>query len=105
MQRAALKHFRPAEILCKLATPYDGIPRNPLKRTAKRILTRALAAVQAVPGYHRAVQAVDTVTGADEVGWQRKIMYEKTKRMVEQLRPEALDALEISGDRWGLMVK
>ncbi len=89
----------------ELATPYDGTPGNPVKRTAKRILNLAAQTVRAVPGYDVAVRAVDTLTGADGFGWQRKIMYQETKRLVEQLGPEKLDALEISGDRWGSLVK
>jgi len=89
----------------EIATPYDGVPRNPIKRTAKRIFEIAGHTVRAVPGYHRVVQAVDTLTGADGFGWQRKIMYEETKELVEQLRPETLDALEVSGVRWGSLVK
>src|SRR5216117_182840 len=89
----------------ELATPYDGIPRNPIKRTAKRMLIRAADSVRSLPGFDRALQAFDTVTGADGIGWQRKIMYQETKRLVEQLRPEELDALEISGLRWGTLVR
>lgn len=88
----------------ELATPYDGIPRNRIKRTAKRIIERAANTARAVPGYELIVRAVDTFTGADEIGWQRKIMYEETKRLVEELRPDRLDALEISGERWASLV-
>ena len=89
----------------EIATPYDGIPRNPVKRAAKRVLEPAIQMLRAAPGYDRVVQAVDAVTGADAVGWQRKIMYEETKRLVEQLGPSELAALEISGLRWGSLCK
>src|SRR5207247_11292435 len=89
----------------EIATPYDGIPRNPVKRAAKRVLEPAIQMLRAAPGYDRVVQAVDAVTGADAVGWQRKIMYEETKRLFEQLGPSELAALEISGLRWGSLCK
>ena len=89
----------------ELASPYDGIPRNPVKRTAKRILELAAQTVRAIPGYGAVVRGVDTLTGAEGVGWQRKVMYEETQRLVNGLRPERLDALEISGDRWGSLAK
>jgi len=89
----------------EIATPYNGIPRNPIKRSAKRIIERATRTVRAVPGYGLVVRAVDILTGAEEFGWQRKVMYEETIRLVEQLGPGELDALEISGDRWRSLAK
>lgn len=85
----------------ELAIPYGGVPRNPLKRTAKRIVDHATRLVRAIPGYDSGAHAIDTITGADGEGWQRKVMYAETKRLVEGLHPETLDALEISGDRCG----
>jgi SAM-dependent methyltransferase len=89
----------------ELATPYDGIPRNPVKRTAKRILTATANTVRAFPGYNAAMRVAETLAGTENVGWQRKVMYQETKRLVEALEPAALDALEISGVRWGSMVR
>jgi len=97
--------LRTAETFMDLPTPYDGVPKNPVKRTAKRILALAANTLRAVPGYDRAVRAVDTITGADGFGWQRHVMYQEAKRLVDQLGPEKLDALEISGNRWGSLVK
>jgi SAM-dependent methyltransferase len=88
----------------EVATPYDGIPRNPIKRAAKRMVERTAGLIRAVPGYNLVTRAVDTLTGTEEVGWQRKIMYQETKRLVQKLRPEELDALEISGVRWRSLV-
>ncbi|HEV7594720.1 MAG TPA: methyltransferase domain-containing protein [Gemmatimonadaceae bacterium] len=89
----------------ELVTPYDGVPRNAVKRMAKRVFALATETARAVPGYGLIARAVDTLTGADGIGWQRKVMYQETVRLVEQLQPEKLDALEISGDRWGTLVK
>ena len=88
----------------EIATPYEGVPHNPLKRTVKRILERAVRGTRTVPGYNLVVRATDALTGADGFGWQRKVMYRETKRLVEELGPDQLDALEVSGDRWGSLV-
>jgi SAM-dependent methyltransferase len=88
----------------ELAAQYDGIPRNPIKRKAKELVGRGLGALQSLPGYHTGLRAVNTLSGAENVGWQRKVMYEKTKAMVEELVPSNLDVLEISGDHWGSLL-
>jgi len=89
----------------ELATQYDGIPRNPIKRKAKALLGRGLSALRSIPGYELSEHTVNTLTGAESVGWQRKVMYEKTREMVEGLNPKNLDVLEISGDHWGSLLE
>lgn len=88
----------------ELRSPYSGVPRTPIKRIAKRLVVGVTTALSKLPGYERSSQLFDTLTGADGSGWQRKVMYEQTTKLVRALGPENLDALEISGARWGQLV-
>ena len=64
-------------------------------------------AVKALPGYRGARRAWESLVtaGASEEQWARVVMNRETTALIANLRPERLDALEISGDEWGRKVR
>ena len=54
-----------------------------------------------VPYRDRVRSLLDFISGATDEHWVRVVVNRETRRLVENMRPEKLKVLEISGDYWG----
>lgn len=81
----------------------SGSVREPaIIRGRLPLRSRVAGRLRAWPGGPRVVQLVRSFlgTGREDDQWQRVVMNEKTRLLVQALDPRRLDVLEISGDRW-----
>lgn len=69
---------------------------------AMRSIARSLADYQALRWGRRCFRStVDLLLGGGDEGWARVVMDRETRKMVENLKPDRLKVLELSGGKWG----